>query len=61
MHKKIKDIVTADDLKLNAKIAVVVGTFLCAATKGNTVLYRTFRHSLRSGTWDVVKTYHMVK
>lgn len=57
----VRSVVTDTDLKLNEKMATVCGYFLCAATKGSPRLYRTFRHSLRSGHWDVVSTYKMVK
>jgi hypothetical protein len=53
--------VTDDDLKLNEKMATVVGHFLCAAVKGNKVLQTTFRCSLRSGSWRVVKAYRLAK
>jgi len=57
----IKSVVSDADLKLNEKMAIVCGVFLCDATKWNPRLYRTFRHSLRSGNWKVAQAYRMVK
>ena len=61
MRNKIKFVVTDSDLKLNEKMAVSIGYILCGVTKWNPRLYRTFRHSLRSGRWSVLSTYKLVK
>jgi hypothetical protein len=61
MKKRIGYLVTDADLKLNEKMAVVCGHVLCGMTKWNPRLYRTFRHSLRSGRWSVISTYKLVK
>jgi len=61
LRDHIRYVVTDDDLKLNEKMATVCGHFLCAVTKGNPVLQTTFRCSLRSGSWRVVKAYRLAK
>lgn len=57
-------VVTDADLKVNEKMATVVGIFLCnmlrsfpKARKG----YNVVRHSLRSGSWDVVGVWKMLR
>jgi hypothetical protein len=61
VKRVLRSVVSDADLKLNEKMAIVCGVFLCNMTKGSPRLYRTFRHSLRSGNWKVTQAYRMVK